>query len=170
MVPSESMCFQASSSESSEDGAEDTDIVKTVERKCVPVMKPERRRKKSSEEVAVENYTKTKRYIKSDKGKGMDVKILDEEMKTSTMMNCYVEKIKQHTKNKNGKCRKEGEFGGVRKVVEGLLGEQESRSALSKMVEVFTLIVDLHDAAEIELFNGERTVGLTECLRLMTGK
>ena len=61
-------------------------------------------------------------------------------------------------------------FEGVTEVIEILLKEQRARSAFSTMMEVFTLIVDLHAAAKVELLGGKGTKGLTDCIQMMTGE
>ena len=162
------MHFDISSSASNDDVAEETENGRNEESEEEPEVKTERNQGRSSEAIAEENYTRTKAYIYSDEGKGMDVTIVNEPDLTANILNAYADEFKATTKNKN--CRKEGVFVGVTDFVDGLLGKQTSRTALSKMVELFTLIVDLHAATGIELLNAERTVGLTECLRLMTGE
>ena len=114
------------------------------------------------------NYQKTKAYINTDIGKGVDVSIVRELDKTVDKLDAYADLVEARMENEL--CRKDGDFGNVLEVVDGILGEQTSRDALSKMVELFTLIVDLHAACRVELWEGKTNVGLTECLRFMTGE
>ena len=162
------MRFKIGPSELSDVGSEETENVRNEESEEEPDVRTKGKHGTNSEVIAGVNYQKTKAYINSDKGKGMDVSIVRELTKTANILNAYADLVAASTENQS--CRKEGDFGGVGEVVDGILGEQTSRDALSKMVELFTLIVDLHAAAGIELWEGEINVGLTECLRFMTGE
>ena len=162
------MRFKIGPSESSDDGSEETENVRNEETEGEPEVKSKRKHGRNSEVIAVVNYQKTKAYIITDIGKGMDVKIVREPDKTADILNAYADLVEARTENEL--CRKEGDFGKVGEVVDGILVEQTSRDALSKMVELFTLIVDLHAACGVELWEGKTNVGLTECLRFMTGE
>ena len=123
---------------------------------------------KRNKSAAEKNYEKAREYIASAKGGLEDWSDVDKKL-TGDLLNRYAKSIVSAA-SENGNPRDEGVLDGVTEVIEKLLEERVSRSALSKMMEVFTQIVDLHKAAHIELFKGKGTQGLTDCNRMMTGE
>ena len=113
-------------------------------------------------EEAAENYKKTRKYIVSPKG-ALEAWSDGHKRLTGDLLNGYAGSIVSAA-SKNGNLRGEGVFEGVTEVIEILLKENGARSALSKTMEMFTLIVDLHAAAKVELFGGNGTKGLTDCI------
>ena len=64
----------------------------------------------------------------------------------------------------------EGVMEGVPETIGAVLQQRIARLALSRMMEVFALIVDVHEAVGIELFKGRNTIGLRDCVRMMIGE